>query len=115
MKYLNSQISWVLVTGALASVLPPADDPAQSKTKPLAPPVVLPLKWTTSSVYGPGLWMVDISIGTPEQKQTLIFDPTFSDTEIHSSSDENFQAACKTEVPSFCSSCKSFYALQSCY
>lgn len=106
MTHLRSKISWMLVTAALASVPVQADNPTLLKTKPPTSPLSLPLKWTTSNVYSPGLWMLDISIGTPEQQQTLIFDPSFSDIEIHSSSDEIFQKACKTEVPSFCSPCK---------
>ncbi|KAL7940042.1 aspartic peptidase domain-containing protein [Trichoderma barbatum] len=103
MKHLKSQIGWVLTTGALAPMSVMAHIPTKSNAKPLTPPVTLPLNYTMSTLYRPGLWMMDIAIGTPPQLQTLTFDTDFADIEIHSSSDGNFTEACKTQVPSFCS------------
>lgn len=105
MKHFKNPIGWALTTGALA----PMSALAHSPTKPsgkFAAPVTLPLTWAESTLYRPGLWMLDVAVGTPPQIQALTFDTDFADIEIHSASDGNFTEACKTQIPSFCSTCK---------
>ncbi|KAL6826318.1 aspartic peptidase domain-containing protein [Trichoderma camerunense] len=102
MKHFKNQIGWALTTGALAPMSVLAHHPTKPSGK-FAAPVTLPLTWAESTLYRPGLWMLDVAVGTPPQIQTLTFDTDFADIEIHSASDGNFTEACKTQIPSFCS------------
>lgn len=62
-------------------------------------PIALDLDWKISDAFN-GLFTVNISVGTPAQRQQLVLDTESSDGFLHWAGDEQFLKACSVQTPS---------------
>jgi hypothetical protein len=71
------------------------------------PPISLEMQWFRSDADG-GFYVLNVSVGTPAQRQMVVLDSGYSDVLLHYPRDALYQQACEAQTPvPLCVSCKS--------